>query len=125
MLSSNSRPPLKTVVMVIFSLSAVFVYHQLDPAVYPIGPPCFVHHSTGWLCWGCGGQRAFHQVLHGNFTAAFHLNALIFIVLPLSAIILFSELAGKATIYLWLKRTEVRFLAAGTTLIFTVLRNIL
>lgn len=31
---------------------------------------------TGWLCPGCGSQRAIHQALHGNFISSFYLNPL-------------------------------------------------
>ncbi len=31
---------------------------------------------TGWECPGCGSQRALHQFLHGNFSAAFTFNML-------------------------------------------------
>ena len=124
MLSNNALYRIKTAVLVLFSMAAVLFYYYQDPAVYRFGLPCFVHYTTGWLCWGCGGQRAFHQVLHGNFEAAFHFNALVFIVLPLAVIVLLSELTRNSTIYSALKKSEVRFLAAGITLAFTVFRNV-
>ena len=35
-----------------------------------------MHALTGWLCPGCGSQRAIHQALHGNFASSFFLNPL-------------------------------------------------
>lgn len=43
--------------------------------------PCIFNSFTGYQCPGCGGQRAFHELLHGNFSQAFQLNPLIFVVL--------------------------------------------
>lgn len=43
---------------------------------------CSFHDITGWLCPGCGGQRAFYHLLHGNFLLALRCNALIIILLP-------------------------------------------
>jgi Protein of unknown function (DUF2752) len=57
------------------ALAAVLAYGLLDPEHYPF-PKCPFYSLTGWLCPGCGSQRAIHQVLHGHFASAFHLNAL-------------------------------------------------
>jgi hypothetical protein len=37
---------------------------------------CPFHAWTGLLCPGCGGTRAVHAILHGEFTEAIRLNAL-------------------------------------------------
>lgn len=41
-------------------------------------------------CPGCGGQRAFHQLLNGHFIAAGKLNIFIYFFAPLLAYIFFS-----------------------------------
>jgi len=41
-------------------------------------------------CPGCGGQRAFHQLLNGNFITAGKLNIFIYFFAPLLAYIFFS-----------------------------------
>lgn len=41
-------------------------------------------------CPGCGGQRAFHQLLHGNFIEAGQLNIFIYFFAPLLTYIFFS-----------------------------------
>ena len=46
-------------------------------------PPCPFHELTGWLCPACGGLRMTHDVLHGDFAAAFVDNAFVLIGLPL------------------------------------------
>lgn len=43
---------------------------------------CQFHDITGWLCPGCGGQRAFYYVLHGHLLYALRCNVLIVILMP-------------------------------------------
>lgn len=61
------------------------MYFLLDPTRVMIFPPCLFHEWTGLDCPGCGGQRAFHQLLHGNVIAAIRLNAMFVLSLPLFA----------------------------------------
>ena len=56
-----------------------------DPASVPIYPVCVFHRVTGLDCPGCGSLRALHQLLRGNFAAAFHLNAMLVLSLPFFA----------------------------------------
>jgi hypothetical protein len=64
-----------------------------DPSQHRF-PQCPVRYATGWLCPGCGSQRAIHEALNGHFLAAFRLNALF-----LPAVIY--ALAGVVTTYLF------------------------
>jgi hypothetical protein len=54
-----------------------------DPSQYGFYPHCIFHQVTGYLCPGCGGLRAMHQLLHGNLASAWHFNALLVASLPL------------------------------------------
>jgi len=51
-------------------------------------PGCPFRAITGFTCPGCGTTRALHQLLHGNLVAAFELNPLLVLVLPLLGCIL-------------------------------------
>lgn len=52
--------------------------------VLQYSPPCIFNYFFGFnYCWGCGLTRATLAVLDGNLEMAWHLNRLIFIVLPL------------------------------------------
>ncbi len=62
-------------------IGAVVLY-WFDPAHSGFYPVCALHQTTGLLCPGCGGLRALHQLLHGHFVAAFRLNALLVLSLP-------------------------------------------
>ena len=51
---------------------------------------CMTKRIANIDCPGCGGQRAFHQLLHGNFIEAGKLNIFIYFFAPLLAYIFFS-----------------------------------
>jgi hypothetical protein len=63
---------------------AVVVLFFFDPSRYSIYPVCLFHKTTGLQCPGCGALRAMHQLLHGHIAAAFRLNALLVLSLPLA-----------------------------------------
>src|SRR5690349_16070871 len=83
-----------------FALTALA--YAVDPAQVEWLPPCPFHRLTGLWCPGCGGTRAFHQLLHGNLLMALHLNPLAISLLPLAGY--FVVRAGRATvrpIWIW------------------------
>ena len=51
---------------------------------------CMTKRIADIDCPGCGGQRAFHQLLNGNFIEAGILNFFIYFFAPLLAYIFFS-----------------------------------
>jgi hypothetical protein len=99
-------------------------YFLNDPAGKPVGMPCLIQTYTGWKCWGCGGQRAFHQILHGNIQEAFRLNALIFPVLMLFGYIIVSELSHRSKPYYFLQKRSVQISTLLLVIGFTILRNV-
>ena len=48
-------------------------------------PRCWFHVLTGWQCPGCGGLRAVHRLLHGDWAGAFRFNPFFVTALPLAA----------------------------------------
>lgn len=66
-------------------LGATTILFFFPPEQYAFYPQCFFHKVTGWDCPGCGGLRAVHQLTHGHFAAAWKLNPLAVILLPLLA----------------------------------------
>ena len=64
---------------------ATVIFFVFDPSKVAMFPPCLFHQWTGLDCPGCGAQRALHQLLHGNLVAAFRLNAMFVISLPIVA----------------------------------------
>src|SRR5215472_11298133 len=67
--------------VMVASLAAILFW--FDPNQYAFYPHCIFHQVTGYLCPGCGGLRAMHQLLHGNLASAWHFNSLLVASLPL------------------------------------------
>ena len=72
-------------------LAALCIYFYFDPTTSILFPRCPFYSITGYLCPGCGTQRAIHALLRGNIPAAWHFNALLLIALPYIALLLFAE----------------------------------
>ena len=55
----------------------------IDPSHCELFPPCPFHALTGFWCPGCGSTRAMYQLAHGHVWAAFQLNPLAVVTIPL------------------------------------------
>ncbi len=105
-------------------LAVLFLF---DPAQHGFYPRCALKASTGFDCPGCGGLRAAHQLLHGQVRAAFALNPLLVVSLPLLGWILLQKIipttasrrlppAAMRPVWVWL--------GAAVVVAFGVLRNL-
>ena len=54
-----------------------FVVSFFNPTTAGFFPVCPLYKFTGIACPGCGLTRAFHALLHGDFTTALGFNALV------------------------------------------------
>jgi hypothetical protein len=80
----------------VFVLIGLAVLYKYDPAShFSFYPGCAFHSLTGLYCPGCGTTRALHQLLHGHFRAALHLNPLAVIALPFLGYFFVSELCNQ------------------------------
>ena len=70
-------------------LAVVYLFDPREPGVYAI---CPFFGLTCCHCPGCGALRGLHQLLHGNFAAAFGFNACAMLALP---VIAYSLAAGR------------------------------
>jgi hypothetical protein len=99
-----------------------------SPAEYGFYPRCGLYVLTGLQCPGCGGLRAAHCMLHGDFAGAFAFNPLMFIIVPafltIGAAATVHKLAGRP-FPRWLKRPEWLWLGVATGLGLTIVRNLL
>jgi hypothetical protein len=106
----------------VLALLAVF-----DPARYGFYPRCYFKMLTGWDCPGCGGLRAAHQLLHGHLRAAFSLNPLLFVVVPVLGWVGLTEWVrvamGRRLPQPFQHRAWVWGLV-GATVVFAVVRNL-
>ncbi len=58
------------------------VVYNFPPAEHSFYPRCPFYAATHWLCPGCGGTRAFYELLHLNLRGALHYNALVTVLAP-------------------------------------------
>ena len=63
-------------------IAGVYLYSQYNPEVYSLFPKCPVYTITGYQCPGCGSQRAFHSLFHGDIKTAFMYNPFIMLIVP-------------------------------------------
>jgi len=113
-------------VLVFAGIAGAAVLFFFDPSKNGFYPICQFYLVTGLYCPGCGATRASYQLLHGNFIAALHDNALF--VISLMALAVRGVWFLKRRIY----RQSVRFFIPPgalwtllvVALIFVVLRNL-
>ncbi|RYZ99798.1 MAG: DUF2752 domain-containing protein [Sphingobacteriaceae bacterium] len=78
--------PVKTIniaITVLIATAVFIVYYFFAPANFVLFPKCPFHVITGLDCPGCGSQRAFHALLHGNLATAADHNILFICSIPL------------------------------------------
>ncbi len=83
------------IILAVIVLTVTAYYFYYNSLGFLPNFQCVFNRATGLYCPGCGGQRAFHALLHGHILTAAHNNLLIFLVLPIVSIKLFEELIGK------------------------------
>ena len=114
----------KNLFLTVTALALTVFYFYHDPSVRSFGPKCLIHETTGWYCWGCGGQRAFHALLHGQFAQAFRFNLLVYIVVPLLLMVLYSELFNDFRLFYYLRNRYFSLFLLIFVVIFTISRNL-
>jgi len=88
---------------------------------------CITKTITGYDCPGCGGQRAFHELLHGNFMEAAKLNLFSYFFAPLLLFIFLKVTLKPFGIHLpdIILSTKWLVVILIAMLVFTILRNVL
>src|SRR5437016_6834346 len=108
-------------------LAALGLLFFFPPDHYPFYPRCLFHTLTGWQCPGCGGLRATHRLLHGDISAAFRLNPLFVLVLPVVLVAAVARVVKIKTGQDWLQRFRRPFwlwILLGLIVVFGVGRNL-
>ncbi len=100
----------KTRLSIVFALIVVLcaIYFFIDPASFQWAPKCPFRMLTGWDCPGCGSQRMLHSLLHGEFSEAWHHNALLMATIPLLIPMGYLEATRKRHPRLYMKVHSVR-----------------
>jgi hypothetical protein len=107
--------------------TALAVLFFFAPDQYSFYPQCLLHRWTGWQCPGCGGLRAAHRLLHGDFRGAFRLNGLLMALLPFLAAFTMASTAQWLTGRDCLERVRGTFwwwLLLAAVVVFGVARNL-
>ena len=106
------------------TLAILYFYAPTEYAFYP---RCFLHSMTGLSCPGCGCLRAVHQLLHGEVAAAFRLNPLFLLSLPIAACAALAQMLGFRTnrmLFARFQRPAWIWSVFGIILAFGILRNV-
>jgi len=119
--------PWPWVALAVAGLVAMVVLYLFSPTHHPFYPRCWFHAVTGWLCPGCGGLRATHNLLHGRIEEAFRLNPLFVGFLPVAILAVTVKLLRPSWRLSWPAPLGVPlwvWLLFGVTLVFGVVRNL-
>lgn len=110
------------IAMLLLILAWAFI---LDPATSGLAFTCPFHAWTGLYCPGCGGQRAFHALLHGRVLQAADFNLLFVLVLSGAGLFFVVSYWRPALRGRWWPPAQwVLVLVVAMCLVFGVLRNL-
>ena len=111
--------------LAVFAAGLAILY-RFSPSQYSFYPRCPIYLTTHWLCPGCGGTRAMHELLHTNWRGALHYNALLTVLAPV-AVLWFAYFCYEALRYGRLPALQLPRLAIVAlgivVVLFTVVRN--
>ncbi len=90
-------------------------------------PRCMIKSLTGLDCPGCGSQRAFHALIHGDIVAAWGYNALIFILAPVPLLLIASAIWPQklAPVTRALNSRTAALTLLAVIVLWTIVRNLL
>jgi hypothetical protein len=120
-------PAIAVALIAVIALGGLVTLYLFDPATHAFYPVCFLHETTGFLCPGCGTLRALHQLTHGNFAAAWRLNPLVIMLLPVAFWLGVRELISLTTgrrLPGLVTRPIFGWALVGGLVVFGILRNL-
>ena len=120
----------KLLSIIAFTLLGIGIYYFYtnDPSSgEAIFVACISKTISGLDCPGCGAQRAFHELLHGNFIKAAQLNLLIYFFAPLLLFIFIKLLLKPFNIILpdIIISTKCFITIVALMILFTIIRNVI
>lgn len=62
---------------VVAIVAVAIIYKNYDPLHESFFPKCIFFKLTGYMCPGCGSQRAIHALMCGNIVESFRYNPLL------------------------------------------------
>jgi hypothetical protein len=125
--NAGTRQRVHALLFVGGSLAALLFLRLFNPVESGFYPPCVFHKFTGLYCPGCGATRALYHLVHGHPEAAFAMNPLLVILLPilLYAFLSYALLGirGRGLPGIFVHPTLIK-LIFWTAIAFGILRNI-
>lgn len=124
----GSRRRLSTaiaVLIILLVIAGAWFMKAVDPLSSRLLPPCVFYQFTGLYCAGCGSGRMLHLLLNGHVWAAFRMNPLAMVSLPV-----FAYLLARVGYSLYFKKPLPRlpaflpWVCVAAILLFTVARNL-
>ena len=120
----------KSIVMITIELIVLIIlYGIVNFGFIERMPQCWIYHTTGVLCPGCGGTRCVIHMLKGNWLEAFYSHNIFFIgiVYLLSLNIVYViNLNKKKKMATWIyPKYWYGIIFAIFLIIYTIVRNLL
>ena len=112
------------ILLAVLTMVITAFYFFWNPSEIVVLPLCPFKNLTSFYCPGCGGQRAFHQILHGNFVQAFHSNLLSYISFPFFLLKISDEIFNTTFSKKFLLNNKGIWIFLGFLICFTILRNL-
>lgn len=119
--SQNKRRRLITAATILVLTAALVVLFAFNPTEAGFYPVCVFKKMTGWSCPACGCLRATHQLLHGNFATAFHLNPLYIVIIPFVALLGMEQFLRKPLVK---KPAFLGWTLLALFVVFGIVRNL-
>lgn len=99
----SRRTIITVVISIVCACVGVTVYYNIDPAQSVFAPKCAFRLLTGYDCPACGGQRALHAALHGQWLDALRFNPFLLLSVPYVVAVFYTSF-GKSRLAVALKR---------------------
>lgn len=99
----SRRTIITVVISIVCACVGVVVYYNIDPAQSVFAPKCAFRLLTGCDCPACGGQRALHAALHGQWLDALRFNPFLLLSVPYATAVFYTSF-GKSRLAVTLKR---------------------
>lgn len=124
-MTPSRRRKLTVAAIAIAATAVIAIYASFDPG-NGFFPACPVKTLTGFDCPGCGSQRALHALLTGRVVDAWHYNAILFILVPVAAVMVVAELMRDSHPRFYRRMTSQWTVAAviAAVIVWTIARNV-
>jgi hypothetical protein len=119
---------LLSIVAFILLIVVIYYFYYNDPSNgEAIFISCITKSISGFDCPGCGSQRAFHELLHGNFIKAAQFNLLIYFFVPLLLFIFLKITLKPFNIFLPDIIISTKWLVSilVSIILFSIIRNVI